>query len=328
MWFDALMGFSEDSPEQVRSMLTLDGDRLVSNANGRSAGFGRLETPSLAELRARAAPGRGRVSLREVVADVQALHTDPANAGAVFQVASQFNLLEMIDPRATPEQGVDIYAYDRTQGPACAIACGAGTIWRNYFVPLDGQLGQSEARQIDCLAELGDALGNHDGALWRMQNGYALPLDGALEVIDAKLAALGDDTLDALRGRLRIGVHHDVEVTLADAGHRVTQIYGSALPVAYGRGHPDAWARWARLVLEAAYEATLLAAVESARTSGNPTVYLTLLGGGAFGNQSAWIFAAIERAIRCAPPRGLDLAIVSYGRSNPAVRAFVGRLSA
>ncbi len=327
MWFDALMGFTEDSPEQVRSMITVDGDHLVSKANGRRVGCGRLETPSLAELRARATPSAKRGgSLREVVADVQKLHTDPANAGAVFQVASQFNLLEMVGPRVTPEQGVSIYAYDRTQGPACAIACGAGTIWRNYFVPLGDQRGQTGTRQIDCLAELGDALGNGDASLWRMQNGYALPVDGALAEIDARLAALDDAALDALRGRLRIGVHHDVEVTLGDAGHRVTQIYGSALPVAYGRGHPDAWARWARLVLEASYEATLHAAVESARASGNPTVYLTLLGGGAFGNQRDWIFDAIERAVRCVPSGELDLAIVSYGRSNPAVRAFVDRL--
>lgn len=326
MWFDALMGFTEDSPEQVRSMITLDGDHLVSKANGRRAGCGRLETPSLAELRARATPtSQSRPSVREVVADVQKLHTDPANAGAVFQVASQFNLLEMVGPRVTPEQGVAIYAHDRTQGPACAIACGAGTIWRNYFVPLGDQIGQTRTRQIDCLAELGDALGNHDAALWHMQNGYALPVDGALAQIDARLAALDDTALDALRGRLRIGVHHDVEVTLGDAGHRVTQIYGSALPVAYGRGHPGAWARWARLVLEASYESTLHAAVESARASGNPTVYLTLLGGGAFGNQRDWIFDAIERALKCVPSGGLDLAIVSYGRSNPAVRALVER---
>lgn len=33
-----------------------------------------------------------------------------------------------------------IYEFDRTQGPACAIACGAGTIFRNWLVPLDGHL--------------------------------------------------------------------------------------------------------------------------------------------------------------------------------------------
>jgi hypothetical protein len=66
------------------------------------------------------------------------MHQSPKNAGALFQVASQFNLLEMVLPRVTPEHGVTRYAHDHTQGPACAIAAGAATIYRNYFVPVDG----------------------------------------------------------------------------------------------------------------------------------------------------------------------------------------------
>ena len=48
-------------------------------------------------------------------------------------MASQFNLLEMTAPSITPEHGVARYQLDRTQGPACAIAAGAATIYRNYF---------------------------------------------------------------------------------------------------------------------------------------------------------------------------------------------------
>lgn len=75
------------------------------------------------------------------------------NAGALFQVASQFNLLEMQSHHNTPESGVGIYGSDSTQGPACAIASGAGTIYRNYFVPVNGQIGQSKDNQIDCLTQ-------------------------------------------------------------------------------------------------------------------------------------------------------------------------------
>ena len=49
--------------------------------------------------------------------------------------------------------------YDRSQGPACAIACGAATIYRNYFAPLDGRPGQIEMRQFDGLRDVGTALG-------------------------------------------------------------------------------------------------------------------------------------------------------------------------
>ena len=40
--------------------------------------------------------------------------------------------MEIISPSVTPEAGIDGYETDRPQGPACAIACGAGTIYRNY----------------------------------------------------------------------------------------------------------------------------------------------------------------------------------------------------
>jgi hypothetical protein len=38
-----------------------------------------------------------------------------------------------------PEQGVGRYENDFTQGPACAVSAGAGTIYRNYWVPVNGE---------------------------------------------------------------------------------------------------------------------------------------------------------------------------------------------
>ena len=76
--------------------------------------------------------------------DVRHMHKSPENAGALFQVASQFNMLEMTGPEVTPEHGVTIYQYDGTQGPACAIAAGAATIYRNYFAPIGGSEGQTK----------------------------------------------------------------------------------------------------------------------------------------------------------------------------------------
>ena len=59
--------------------------------------------------------------------------------GAVFQVASQFNCLEMVGPAVTPNHGITQYVLDKTQGPACALACPGGTLFRNYFVNGSGQ---------------------------------------------------------------------------------------------------------------------------------------------------------------------------------------------
>ena len=158
MWFENLTGLEEESPDQVREMLVMEGDTLHSLANGKSFRYGQLEIPSLQELRARTSQlsfPDGTLKLDEYIAEIQELHLDPSNANSLIQVASQFNLLEMISPGITPEMGIDRYEYDPTQGPACAIACGAGTIWRNYFVEIDGKPGQRADRQIDTMADLG-----------------------------------------------------------------------------------------------------------------------------------------------------------------------------
>jgi hypothetical protein len=328
MWFESLTGFREQSAEQVRASIVVDGETMTSAKNGREMVCGRLETPTLADLRSRAHDDdspKGALRLSEVVGDVQQLHLQLANAGSLFQVASQFNLLEMVSPSVTPEHGVDIYENDRTQGPACAIACGAGTIYRNYFAEANGQVGQSSTNQIDCLHDLGHALGNTDERLWAMRNGYALATADGLREISKRLSSAKESERDALRQKLRIGIQWDTQVTLGNTTHVVTQAYCSALPVAYSFHSDDEWADFAQLVLEASYEATLCAAILNHTSTGSNKLFLTLLGGGAFGNHGDWIFAAIERAFQQFADVTLDVSIVSYGSSKPRVQELVSR---
>jgi hypothetical protein len=330
-WFESLTGFAEKSPEQVREKISLDGASMMSHANGRVMAWGRLETPSLGELRQRVRqiePAGGSISVGEVIANVKELHVDAANAGALFQVASQFNLLEMASPDATPELGVGIYEHDYTQGPACAVACGAGTIYRNYFVPVRGRTGQSVGNQIDCLAGLGQALGNSANRLWQMQNGYALASRSGLIEISKRLEDSSEDERDELRSLLRTGVQWDTEVTLRNAGHKVTQAYCSALPAAYSNAPAHLWEAFACLVLEAAYEATLCTAILNWQRTGNKRVYLTLLGGGAFGNENDCIINAMRRALKRYQKWPVDAAIVSYGGSKAHVRQLVEEFTA
>ena len=322
MWFEALTGFPEKTPEQVRQYLTIKGNTLTSNINGATYLCGRLETPTLGELRQRvqAIVQDKPSTVREAIANVQSLHLDTSNAGALFQVASQFNLLEMVSPKVTPEQGVGIYEYDRTQGPACAIAAGAGTIYRNYFAELNGQQGQSADNQIDCLADVGEVLGNTDNCLWQMKNGYALASKAGLKHIQQQLQAASNSELETLRACLRVGIQWDTQVTLQGAQHTLTQVYCSALPVAY-TPHPAAhWSEFAQLILTASYEACLCAAVLNYHNTGNNKVFLTLIGGGVFGNQPEWIMQAMLRALNLYRHAGLDVAVVSYGQSNQHVQ--------
>jgi hypothetical protein len=328
-WFESLTGFREETPDQVRNMLIVEGNRLTSKANGRAYVYGQLKTPSLAELRTL---NTGRLNapqsihIQEKVGNVQDFHIDPTNEGAFFQAASQFNLLEMVNPSITPEAGIGIYEHDHTQGPACAIAAGAGTIYRNYLVKINGQPGQSAGRQIDCLADVGQLLDNQNERLWKMQNGYALPSERGLAEVDQKIAAMEEAQKDLLRQQLRIGLQWNTQVTLHNCRHLVTQAYCSALPVAYSGLPGILWERFARLILEASYEATFHAALLNYRNTQNPNVFLTLLGGGVFGNKEEWIFSAIQRALNIFRQTPLKIHLVSYRQSNPAVQQMIKKV--
>ncbi len=337
-WFERLTGFREDGYEATRARLAVDDGNLVSKVNGRRYGIGRFETPTLAALRAGASAAQGnhggRTRVSCLTGDARALHRDPNFAGATFQVASQFNALEMVGPNVTPEHGVTRYMHDLTQGPACAIAAGAATIWRNYFVPVGGEFGQTASRQIDTLAGLGAALADHLGRpvrqLWAMRNGYALATPDGLRDIGRALQAAPESRRDPLRAALAVAWHRDVEVTDGlDADRpRVSQVFCSALPVAYSQLPPAHWEPLARLVLEAAYEATLRIAAASAAGGGKATVLLTRLGGGAFGNPDPWIDDAIWRALSLVEFEGLDVRLVSFGADHPAFVATARRWAA
>ena len=321
-WFEKLTGFRETGYEETRARLEVEGGRLHSRVNGTSYEIGELELVSLQALRERTKSAGnlpGRVKTSVVTGDVRRMHRSPENAGALFQVASQFNLLEMMSPDVTPEHGVTRYQCDPTQGPACAIAAGAATIYRNYFAPIEGSQGQTEKRQLNGLADLGAALSSSIklpvSDLWRMQNGYALGIQTGLDAIARHLGTLATDQIDVLRGKLRIGIHRDVEVTEVAGPDRpwVSQSFCSALPVAYSRVPPAHWESFALLVLEAAYEATMWATVLNAQRGASNVVFLTFLGGGAFGNHSSWIHAAMRRALEMMKPFDLDVRLVSHG---------------
>jgi hypothetical protein len=335
-WFNRLTGFDETTYQATRALLESEGGNLRSRVNGRTYAVGTFAMVSLNDLRKRVTAGTGaagkpRVSI--IQGDVRKLHLAPEFAGALFQVASQFNALEMVGPNVTPEDGVTCYEHDRTQGPACAIAAGAATIFRNYFAPVDDQIGQTTRRQLDGLADVGAALSAALGRpvtdLWEWRNGYALCTRTGLDLIAERFRTIEPKEADTLAGKLRIGIHCDIEVTDVLVAPRplVSQAFCSALPVAYSNVPLRHWAAFAQLVLNAAYEATLLQATLNARRGVSNIVLLTMLGGGAFGNDLSWIHAAIKRAVRRVGEFNLDIRIVSYGFPPSEMRALVHDLA-
>lgn len=336
-WFQHLFGFSEAAAiaeggrigsvrnlEAVRSKFELAEDgTLTSTVNGASYGAGVFSMPSLAELRSAAASAGlrpGTVTVRhEATPDIFEMHTRPELAGATFMAASQFNTLEFPSPDVTPEDGVTGYAFDATQGPACALAAPAATVVRNYLLHIPGGgIGQSAGRQLNLLGELlcrlqgspGDR-GGDPPPLVEVCNGYTKSDEARLRKLNAQLCAATPEAREELSGLLRIGLHSGVEVPWAadrfilrppEERLRVSQTFCSALACGYSDGSLGSWEPLARLVLEAAYEATLLAAMlegpgPGAPPDSPPVAVLTFLGGGVFGNADEWIEHAVARAV-------------------------------
>ena len=325
-WFDELTGFPERSGDDVRSNLHRTGTRLTSLVNNRTFEVGNFVTPLLSQLRntTKVSTGKGRnIRVSELVGDVRSLHQDPANEHTVFQVASQFNCLEMATPQVTPEEGVGIYQNDWTQGPACSISAGAGTIFRNYFVNVNDRIGQTSDNQIDCLSAIGSYFKNKQHRLWTMQNGYCFPTSSGLAVIENQLSHCDEQALDKICAQLKVGVQANTQVTLSSATHLVTQVFCSALPIAYSEVAAAQWCHFPRLILDATYEATFHIAVQNCSNTGCRKLYLTLVGGGVFGNKLDWILSAIERSLKIFASAELDVYIVSHGQPKPEVTRFI-----
>eukprot|EP00730_Choanoeca_flexa_P002823 TRINITY_DN11193_c0_g1_i1.p1 TRINITY_DN11193_c0_g1~~TRINITY_DN11193_c0_g1_i1.p1 ORF type:complete len:383 (+),score=49.80 TRINITY_DN11193_c0_g1_i1:1745-2893(+) len=334
-WFEALFGVVE--PQEYKCAQDLfdikkapHGVNLTSTANGRSYQAGLFSTPSVAELQRDLEPIKqqqlqGSLQLEHIViGDVLLEHHKPEYRLATFQAASQFNCLEFSHPNAVPEEGVTQYAYDFTQGPACSIACGPGTVYRNYFASVGHQVGQTRHCQLNNLDNALLALGNGpDNKYFEVRNGYTHTSNAQLEAFNQHYP---DQTLiDEAMRQLKIGVQQDTQVTFSaretvhdDPNQLVTQCYCSAISCGYTFGSLEAWKPLALGVLRAGYEATLWIALRNAhrhhQADASQTVLLTLVGGGVFRNEKAWIADAIGRACAIFADNSLTVKVCHYRR--------------
>jgi len=351
-WFSNLFFFREGDYALTKSLLELQQEGsynyLVSNATDtpRKYCVGNFSTPTLGQLREKCKDIQlpGKLRLSNVLGDVAEKHAKIENRHATFQVASQFNCLEFVSPSCKPEDGITGYASDRTQGPACSIACGPATAYRNYFAQVDGgpeEGGQTRDNMLDNLRDVDKVLGNSPGSssMYSMQGGYSMAHDNQLGRLNAKLDELKSDGIeDSVREALRIGLHEDVQVTatrwgaslVEDPEQQVTQVFGSACAVAYNPSRPENWRQFATIVLEASYEATFWSAVLAAERHkayphGSNIIYLTALGGGVFGNSMTWIGQAIKRSCEMFADYDLDIRVVTYGGAIPSELAQLER---
>jgi hypothetical protein len=325
-WFKELFGFKEEA-SLLRQLVAVhpatngSGLELYCQANQRRFPIGTFTTPSVRELRdmLHVRVGGEQSTACEVfsfehivVDDTRNLHA--MNPGAVFQAASQMNALEFPSESVVPEDGITNYVADRTQGPACALACAAGTLYRNYFHPMkrEGepeQLGQTADLQINNLDVLEQFLDNDRYKYWDVMNGYVFSDERRLDTLKKRLESVPPEEIT---DRIKIGLHENVCVTDAVEDVRVTQAYCSALSCAYSGVGVDHWEPFATLVLDGMYEATILSALLNRENS--KEVFLTFLGGGVFGNKREWIANSVGRAMAIAeryaqPPSNLSISV-------------------
>jgi len=326
-WFEKLFGFEEKSYEETKKKLVIKDSKIHSLINNQSYQIGKLKLKSLKELRKetnllkREKYLRKKNKLEIVEGNVQYFLRLEDNHSALFQVASQFNMLEMIEPSITPEHGVTRYRYDKTQGPACSIATGAATVYRNYFVPNAGIIGQTSEKQLNGLAEIQRKISFdlkvEDSNIWKMQNGYVLFSEEGISKINNYLET-NINNIEKLKENLVIGIHQDVEVTDANNFNKnlVSLALCSAIPVSYNSVNPISLKLFSCLILEAAYEATFLAGILNRNKKGSDKVYLTLLGGGAFENDRNWIISSLEKVLFQLENSNLDIKIISYDKPS------------
>jgi len=229
-------------------------------------------------------------------------------------VCSLFNCLETVDGYH-PEDGITHYSSKGTQGAISAIACPAAAFFRNYFVHTTGQ--GAGGRPVDLLEELANVVHNSKNGYWTMKHGHCLPrVDGSIARFSHLLAT--DHELEAqARQAVQVGVHWETEVW--QCSHQVCQVLCGALPVGYLKAvKANEWATFARVVLQAAYEATLtIASCLAAKKGARVKVFLTAIGAGTLSNRVAWIAGALETALENFAQEPLDVVLVHYSAPLP-----------
>ena len=333
-WFETLFGFTEShftyKEVQSKFIVSDDGTSIKSITNGQEYSVGNFQCPTVAQLRSQAKSigKKGTVKVNHVAyGDVFNVHSMPEYRGALFQAASQFNCLEFPHSDRTPELGVTKYYQDYTQGPACAVAAGPAAVFRNYFVCVNGETGQTSLNQVNNMDEVEKLLNNVEHGYFLVRNGYTNSSDEALQRLNERLFEIEKDEKERelLVDAFKIGLHWNVEVPFtsrfkkvptSESKQFVSQAYCSAISCAYSNASPRLWEPLARLVLEGVYEATLWAAVINSVNHGNNKVLLTKVGGGVFGNMESWIIDAIARAIEAVSGYDIDVHIYHHGAVN------------
>ena len=201
---------------------------------------------------------------------------------------------------------------------------------------------------------------NHN-EFFKVQNGYVLSDTESLQKIDWTRL-----DWEEVKGLLRVGVHEDTQGTAcgdwgldgltltsgvesSESGNggdaetipipQVTHVLCSACPVSYNKTRTKQDSDWeplSRLILEACYEACFYVALENMRRHdgryGSNKLFLTLVGGGVFGNREEWVLESLEKSLEkfrfskiLNHNANLQVYLVLYGPTTPGIEMWAER---
>lgn len=266
--------------------------------------------------------------------DVGYMQGCESNAGSMFQAASNFNGIEAIGEYSKPdgETFITDYIDDGTQGPAASVSAGPGAISRVLLPFFDPEKPaeewrQTRANQMEMLGDLNE--------YFTVKNGYIVQTGAEEKVDEDPASESNKAIVEKVKvcvhaeEEVVFSYHEDYPDCLykcidkypqsenADINgenahisdenvvsekknklpnHKICQVYCAAMNLDQGRsGETNARLESngvkAKLLLEAAYMGTYLAAIRH----GCKKVFLTLIGGGVFGNSTATILDVIEK---------------------------------
>lgn len=221
--------------------------------------------------------------------DIAVLQFDPKNAGCLFQIASNFHGLEQTSPHSSPEDTMLVdYVNDRTQGPRAVVRTMADLIFRRYLLPISSSrtVGYTDdvlfrgQWPLNMLTEVAATHGVRITAGGWIDTEHALPL---VTLRDKMQAA---SKITAILVENALVTHNSHDVYMGYNNHRIHHLLTAAYDLTFKPGSEKGWADAA---LIAAYANTIKAALDYNVRK----VFLTLVGGGVFGNSPKMIYTAM-----------------------------------
>ncbi len=252
--------------------------------------------------------------------DIGANQADIQNRDAVFQIASNFNTLELTSSGDSMSNIVG-YVYDTTQGPFASISAAPGLILRHYYMFYNSNTNPIAWQQYaiigrlwqknDALKQL-NLLGNTDIPIVNSYVSFAYREPEDVNNFSVKNIQVGwHERIQVTSGFMPNTSKH----TLIDNPQQIiNQVFTAAVDFGSNftyKGSPKA-IQIAQAIQDTAYEGT----IRVAYAYGKKKVILTLIGGGVFANELAWIAFAIEKMEQFITESGLDVTLIIFDGNN------------